>query len=494
MKVTNKEKAVIANSVLVDNYQTRLAPLQGRDHLVVPVIMMVEGVHNGSRGPMLYTAEDLGQFVESWDGIPVVVNHPNEGQSANDPELSGQIVGRIHNTHMEGDKLKAEAWIDVDNLKGVSSDTLDHIQEQRPLDVSVGVYSEEDETEGDWNGEHYRAIARNYRPDHLALLPNASGACSWDDGCGIRNSKIENKLKTKQGGGLMDENKKVKKENPRLDEMFVNETGYREIGMLIQSKLDAMDSNSKYHYLEEIYSDTFVYRVSNSDTRTSTYYKQSYSVDDSDQVVLIDGITEVRRNVSFDEVQNVNSGLTRNKFSNKTKSKMTRKEKVSPCKIDALISNEATKFTEDDREWLGTLEDDVLDKLAPIDHKPLPIVKEKEAVVNTKPEVTEEAVKSILSKNKELIYKLMPDDVKDQIQSGLKMYKEKRAGLIEAIVANSKFTEENLKEWKTEDLENLHESVVPEVEDYSARATKAVVNSDRGDLEIMLNLKTEETK
>jgi len=43
--------------------------------------------------------------------------------------------------------------------------------------------------EGVWNEEEYHSIVRNYRPDHLALLPGAIGACSWEDGCGIRANK-----------------------------------------------------------------------------------------------------------------------------------------------------------------------------------------------------------------------------------------------------------------------------------------------------------------
>lgn len=32
----------------------------------------------------------------------------------------------------------------------------------------------------------FKRIARNLNPDHLALLPGGTGACSWEDGCGVR--------------------------------------------------------------------------------------------------------------------------------------------------------------------------------------------------------------------------------------------------------------------------------------------------------------------
>jgi len=44
-----------------NSYETRIEKYNGEDHLVVPVVMMVEGVHAGSAGPMLHLAEDLGR-------------------------------------------------------------------------------------------------------------------------------------------------------------------------------------------------------------------------------------------------------------------------------------------------------------------------------------------------------------------------------------------------------------------------------------------------
>jgi len=54
------------------------------------------------------------------------------------------------------------------------------------------MFIEEEAQEGLWNKEKYIAVAKNIRPDHLALLTDAVGACSIADGCGIRNNeKVE---------------------------------------------------------------------------------------------------------------------------------------------------------------------------------------------------------------------------------------------------------------------------------------------------------------
>lgn len=173
------------------DYTIQTKELDGKKHLVVPVVMMVEGVHNGSRGPLFHSIEELGKIPASWNGIPVTVTHPQKDEnyiSANSPEIP--IVGRVYNTYAEDGKLKGEVWIDEAKIKKISPTALAYIMQGRALDVSVGVFTDEEPTSGEWNGEVYTAIALNHRPDHLALLPGESGACSWADGCGIRVNKV----------------------------------------------------------------------------------------------------------------------------------------------------------------------------------------------------------------------------------------------------------------------------------------------------------------
>jgi len=172
------------------NYTIRKEFLQGKEHIIVPIIMMREGVHSGSHGPILHLAEELGKFPGAWDGIPVSIQHPQEDGmhvSANQPHILDEfVVGRVFNTMMDGQKLKAEAWLDPVVLKNISPEAMEYIMEGKPLEVSVGVFTDEDIRAGDYEGKHYEAVARNHRPDHLALLPGAVGACSWSDGCGVR--------------------------------------------------------------------------------------------------------------------------------------------------------------------------------------------------------------------------------------------------------------------------------------------------------------------
>ena len=160
---------------------------EGRPHLIVPVVMLRETVINGA-----FVANDE-LIPESWNGVPVTVGHPLEGNeftTANHPDtLSGYSIGRIFNAEMHGDLLRAEAWIDIQRAEKVMPGLVRALESGARMDVSTGYFSRQDEVSGTFHGRAYTKIHRDIKPDHLALLPNEQGACSWEDGCGVRVNK-----------------------------------------------------------------------------------------------------------------------------------------------------------------------------------------------------------------------------------------------------------------------------------------------------------------
>jgi hypothetical protein len=172
--------------------------MEGREYTAVPMVMLTEGVHAGSQGPLLYPADELGKTPQVWNMKPVVVYHPEkngEGVSACDPEIAENYkIGVIMNTTFDQTgRLKAEAWIEEERANKVDDRVMKAIENQEMMELSTGVYTDQEETPGEYGGEAYNAIARNYRPDHLALLPDKKGACSIEDGAGfIRNSAALN--------------------------------------------------------------------------------------------------------------------------------------------------------------------------------------------------------------------------------------------------------------------------------------------------------------
>jgi len=235
-------------------YTVEVKKHAGKNHLVVPVVMMVEGVHHGSHGPLLHQINDLGRFPESWNGIPIVIQHPEidgVNVSANSPDIiEKRKVGRIYNTYIKDTKkLAAQAWLDEEKLQALSKEVLDQIKAGKPLEVSLGMFTEEELVTGEYEGEHYEAIARNHRPDHLALLPGSVGACSIADGCGIRansdGSTVEFTIKGEDLVGLVRTrfSTNLKMEDKKMAEKA-------ECTPCVKKKVDELIANSQGKYTD----------------------------------------------------------------------------------------------------------------------------------------------------------------------------------------------------------------------------------------------------
>lgn len=177
-----------------DSVELRTEQYLGRDHLVVPVVALVEGVLQGMNAatPELALAEEFGRVPEGWDGRPLVMNHPVVNGipvSANSPSvLESYSFGYLFNTKLEDAKLKTEAWIDlarVEELGGEVETTVQRIRDGEVVEVSTGLFTATEPVEGKFNGRNYKGVWRGVVPDHLAFLSEGVlGACSAEDGCG----------------------------------------------------------------------------------------------------------------------------------------------------------------------------------------------------------------------------------------------------------------------------------------------------------------------
>lgn len=197
---------VVANQTLTANLGAKVKRVShnGRNYLVAPASLIVPGVLNGSDGALYYPPEEVSRNVSSWDGVPLVVYHPltENGQPTSALTPEGKTdkavyqrvgVGALRNTRYDGNRLVAEAWFDEEhtrnhdvNLFGPSK-ILPRLNAEQAIELSTGLHVERDVRNGSCpkTGRPYDAVARNYRPDHLAVLPDQRGACSVADGCGV---------------------------------------------------------------------------------------------------------------------------------------------------------------------------------------------------------------------------------------------------------------------------------------------------------------------
>ena len=169
----------------------------GRRYLVAPMTLIVPGVLNGSMGPLYYPEEEVARRPEMWNGIPIVLYHPKSGDryvSARDPEvLNTSGLGYLYRTKYEPagqgrpGRLRTEGWFDEDRTRRVDPRVLYNLEREQPIGLSTGLFTRNDPAPSGsvFNGRAYTHVAREYIPDHLAILPDIPGACSIKDGCGV---------------------------------------------------------------------------------------------------------------------------------------------------------------------------------------------------------------------------------------------------------------------------------------------------------------------
>lgn len=487
------------NSAII-NVQSRPAQFMGRDHVVVPVVMVVEGVHAGSAGPMFYPSEEIKATAEQWDGVPVTVQHPTDKDdnltvAANAPEF---IIGHISKSVWD-DKLRAEAWIDVEKANNISGDIMTIIHGDGQLQVSTGLFSSDEIVKGDWKGESYNAIVKDIVPDHLALLPGGEGACNWADGCGIRANKEggENCMKFK-GFDMTKILESLEPIPPKVLKAFVveqaiddfsfegkiktNETSHSDIRGQIQNQINDKDTQIQWNFVRDVFDKFFVYSKE-QDGQPTQMFKQGYSLNASEAVEFAGDEVEV--------VQKTEYILKNNKKFNRKENKMADEKKCCPEKVKALIDNEKSNYTDKDMEWLEGMEEDQLDKMIAnvgisedaekslvtlavekafneaIRNGEMVKVEKKDPDAKDKPPTAEEYIANA------------PGEIQDVLRASLNMHKEKKTALVQRIIANAqnRFTQEQLEPKEVGELENIAALIPLKVVDENGQQVSYAANS-----------------
>lgn len=188
----------------------------GKTYLVAPLSLLVEGVLNGSKGPLFYPSEEILKTYQTWDNIPIVLEHPTDNSggplSASHPSVWPKAgLGRIRNPQVKGDKLKGEGWFDEERLLKIAPNIHTAILNGEKIEVSTGLFTDNVEEQGNHRGIEYNSVARNHRPDHLAILQTTIGACSVNDGCGVFNSKKKKPTTNQKGVRSMAMSKEKRK-------------------------------------------------------------------------------------------------------------------------------------------------------------------------------------------------------------------------------------------------------------------------------------------
>ncbi|KKN66748.1 hypothetical protein LCGC14_0468590 [marine sediment metagenome] len=458
----------------------RTAEFRGAEHTVIPCVALVEGVlwPANAAAPELALAEEFGRFPQGWNGRPVVFGHPKiDGVpvSASSPDvLEGNSFGQLFNTKLDGIKLKTEIWIDnalVTNLSEEAQKTVEKLKSgDEVIEVSTGMFTMNEIVDGDFDGEHFEAIWRNIVPDHLAVLPEGvPGACSIEDGCGApRTNKMHPVMRACQLNA-----------NCESQTVIINsdtdEDGQKSIFQTLMEKgaawfsfrdssenLSDSDTRAALNNALDAVEDRFTFIIGvfggSDDSGSFVYevgfgealFERTFAINDGNITIGADAV-RVRPVTKFVPVE----VITDNEADSTIQENAMNKEEF----VNGLIANEATQYTDDDKEWLNGLDEEQLKKMSPVVNADA----EAEAEATRVAEEAETARLAAIEAGDtppvttEAYIAEAPAEVQEVLNSGVQMHKQRKDALVTAIRANARntFTEAQLEAKPLGELESI---------------------------------------
>lgn len=287
------------NDIYIESNQAVTRQLQGRDHVVVPAVILKKQVLHGhgpsyqQYGPGLVTEETLQNSLPLWNGTPLTItaddNHPI--QSARTIDVQDQIVGKFLNGAVKNDKIVGELWIDMALASRTQngSQILKKALKGKPFGLSTGYMTEIEVENGTYNGREYGWIQRNLQPDHIALFNNTTGACSLRDGCGGNLNKWADNME--------DNDQKAQ------DYRTSNQMSFDDIQEIIaQAIRDAEGGQNTYIFPYEVYDNYVIYEREIAG-KGAHLYRREYSI--MDEKVTLGSPTEVKKVETYEPVENI---------------------------------------------------------------------------------------------------------------------------------------------------------------------------------------------
>lgn len=492
----NKRQKNVLNisSSFISNFTICYKKEKEEEFIIIPIIALVEGVHNGSAGNNFYPCTEISNTAKDWNGVPLTIGHPVDDKgdlvrAFNNAEvLEKYSVGTFENVEYKNGKLKGEGRINKNRIQKISPKALDRLSKGLMTEVSTGLLADGDGIEGMWKGEPYNETLSNFRPDHLALLPDDIGACSLMDGCGVRMNKLKNK---KRGGDVKVNDLVLDKKDVVMNSenesitvkaqividglknlgFVVNELDHSNIWKCLSHRIGEMDKPGVVHFVKAIFNDYFIFEkvataLVNSESRL---FKLSYFVNKDDEVEIEGEPVEVKEKTEFISINNF-----RNRGGN---NKMTRNKE-----IDSIIANKHLPiFDEESRQELEAMEESKFEGLVVLSNKLLnckdcntdDLVK-----ANAKIESLEKEVQMHEHKKAVTFEELLAtanSELRETIESGIKINKEKKSSLIKSLIENkrNKFSKEALETKGIEELEYLCSLGAVEI-NYSGQGSKLV--------------------
>lgn len=406
---------ITINSQTTGKFEIRL--LNGREHIVTKMVPIVcNSIMNGG----LYLKEELKKSYKQLHFLPAPNGHPkvnNQLVSAFHPLAmnANNFGGMVRNPKIVGDNVINEFWLDktIAKQSGDGRELISRIEKGQKVGVSTGLNARKEIKVGNSEtNKPYCWIARDIKFDHVAILLNEKPA--GGDATSLANEQ------------------NIMIANCTIPDDF-------EIPVIDNALTDHQINSELREEIKESFPNSYIYIVATFPTENEvvfevdtqnelTMYKQTYVVDQSDDLSLVDDRIEVVKKVMFIPVSG-DANLNNN----------SQKEKISMGKKadkDVVITN-----TDDN---VLTVENAVK------------LLESKGLVVNKKGDESDSELQYFIQN-------------KDSITAMIKEHETELKSLRTNLVANSKLTEEDVAGMGKDMLEKLSNSIKP-AQDFSLKS------------------------
>ncbi|KKN15746.1 hypothetical protein LCGC14_0982990, partial [marine sediment metagenome] len=345
-------------------------------------------------------------------------------------------------------------------------------------------------------------------PDHLAILDIENvGACSWEDGCGAarmnQGDKKMSDLELCPNCNCLDGKEKLGFYKSALKSFskllsFKDELSDMDKRQALMAAIAA--KGEEFFYVVAVFDTTVVY-----ERDWTTLVRRTYSIEKDGSVSLGEDEVFVRPVTSFVPIQ-VNEE-EKDKRSEKEGIEITTTDTVivegvtiiNPNQdktamdiskadlIKGILAHEGASFAESDQEWLESMTEE---QLVIINDSLVHNTKhddddEEEEEKKRKENEEKEKEKKIAAKQNEGVVSVeqyinqAPVEIREVLNSGIRMQQEKKDALIKSLMNNSlnQFSQEDLSRMSLDNLEKINS--LADKPDYSGQAgSQSLANQD----------------
>jgi len=444
--------------------------LENTEYYVIPVIMAKVGVMNN----LFYSEEELSKFPESWNGRPVLYDHPIDNKTAGRPEIKEEVeIGTVYNSKFEDEKLKAEVWLNIDKCSKICPAILNKLNNNEMIEVSTGLFGESVDVSGTYNNSEFEGSVINIKPDHLAVLPFDIGACSVADGAGMPRINKEKEMQEEKKSFIQRIKDMFGIKPDLIENQIKSFDETRDNLRTLLRTLEVVD-DSDYLYLDDVFPGFVIYTLEKMGDKPQTLMR-NYVTDSNGDFQLSGDPIPVRMRFIYERLDN--GTIVNNK------------KEVSKMEKETLVNSliESEKFEEADREELLAMNESMLEKLSKVivneesdenadenSDENVEENSEENSDENSDDDAEENSDDEETTNNIDEFLDKAPKEIRETLKAGLSKLQSEKSDLIANIlkVKNCTFTEESLKAKDLEELTAINSLIAP-VKNYAGKGGNA---------------------